>query len=541
MLSVLYNVWVSLVGAVASLFVMFLTDWITAILTLAVGIALFMYVKYKQPEINWGSTLHGQSYLIALKSSLDLVKVPENVKNYRPQILVLSGNPCFRPPLVHFANNITSGSSFLACANIVKGRLNHKTRQAIINRTYKWFEIHKVRSFYTLVDAKNLAEGSRYLFQFVGLGNLRPNMVLLGYKSDWRDCDREDVRVYFNTLHEALNFYLGIAILRVPNGLDYSDVLADETKPPQAQPSVVVDIQITPPSPIVNIAKTNLFENGSNITNDHKEEDIDDDDDDEKLEVEEEVDEEEEEEQEEEIAKVKQIRKSHHSIIYKGIDGAEIDQSVIQNLNRFKEKQPKGTIDVWWLYDDGGLTLLLPYILAKKSQWSKCKLRVIALANRKNELDVEHRKMINLLAKFRIDVKDVIILPEVAKRAEQKTRDEFEEMISKFRVKEVDEEKRGLWITDEELSSRKEKTNRHLRIRELLLEHSKEASLIDPPNAKNKQSQCPIIYGLVGNLNERHATILIGKRKPTIRSYFLLIENQVFFLRSSRFEEYFVL
>ncbi|RXG73339.1 hypothetical protein Avbf_06256 [Armadillidium vulgare] len=86
--------------------------------------------------------------------------------------------------------------------------------------------------------------------------------------------------------------------------------------------------------------------------------------------------------------------------------------------------------------------------------------------------------MINLLAKFRIDVKDVIILPEVAKRAEQKTRDEFEEMISKFRVKEVDEEKKGLWITDEELSSRKEKTNRHLRIRELLLEHSKEASLI---------------------------------------------------------------
>jgi hypothetical protein len=26
----------------------------------------------------------------------------------------------------------------------------------------------------------------------------------------------------------------------------------------------------------------------------------------------------------------------------------------------------KGTIDVWWLYDDGGLTLLLPYILTTR-------------------------------------------------------------------------------------------------------------------------------------------------------------------------------
>ena len=25
-----------------------------------------------------------------------------------------------------------------------------------------------------------------------------------------------------------------------------------------------------------------------------------------------------------------------------------------------------GTIDVWWLYDDGGLTLLLPYILTTR-------------------------------------------------------------------------------------------------------------------------------------------------------------------------------
>ena len=54
--------------------------------------------------------------------------------------------------------------------------------------------------------------------------------------------------------------------------------------------------------------------------------------------------------------------------------------------------QFQGTIDVWWLYDDGGLTLLIPYILNLRSQWSSCKLRVFALANRKDELDMEQRR-----------------------------------------------------------------------------------------------------------------------------------------------------
>ena len=51
-----------------------------------------------------------------------------------------------------------------------------------------------------------------------------------------------------------------------------------------------------------------------------------------------------------------------------------------------------GNIDVWWLYDDGGLTLLLPYILTTRAQFADCSMRVFALANRRDELDRETRK-----------------------------------------------------------------------------------------------------------------------------------------------------
>ncbi len=37
-----------------------------------------------------------------------------------------------------------------------------------------------------------------------------------------------------------------------------------------------------------------------------------------------------------------------------------------------------GTIDVWWLYDDGGLTLLLPYILTTRHGYIYFFLKILS-------------------------------------------------------------------------------------------------------------------------------------------------------------------
>lgn len=60
----------------------------------------------------------------------------------------------------------------------------------------------------------------------------------------------------------------------------------------------------------------------------------------------------------------------------------------------FHIRQPKGTIDVWWLYDDGGLTMLIPYIISMRSSWSACKIRVFALTNHRLDLNVEQQKLV---------------------------------------------------------------------------------------------------------------------------------------------------
>lgn len=112
----------------------------------------------------------------------------------------------------------------------------------------------------------------------------------------------------------------------------------------------------------------------------------------------------------------------------------DLPKEVISQMFQFQKKQKRGgTIDVWWLYDDGGLTLLLPYIISTRRSWSNCKLRVFALANKRDELEFEHRNMASLLAKFRIDYSDLQVVADITNKPSDGTQQFFESLIADFR------------------------------------------------------------------------------------------------------------
>lgn len=83
---------------------------------------------------------------------------------------------------------------------------------------------------------------------------------------------------------------------------------------------------------------------------------------------------------------------SKDAIVYSTQGGSRVPKETLDAIGIFHNQQTKGTIDVWWLYDDGGLTMLIPYIISMRSTWSNCKIRVFALTNHKMELEVEERK-----------------------------------------------------------------------------------------------------------------------------------------------------
>jgi solute carrier family 12 sodium/potassium/chloride transporter 2 len=75
---------------------MFLMDWTTALITLAIVCILYFYISYRKPEANWGSSTQAQQFVTALKNVQTLNDLPEHVKNYRPKILVFTGIPAHR-------------------------------------------------------------------------------------------------------------------------------------------------------------------------------------------------------------------------------------------------------------------------------------------------------------------------------------------------------------------------------------------------------------------------------------------------------------
>uniref|UniRef100_A0A8C5H776 Solute carrier family 12 member 7-like n=1 Tax=Gouania willdenowi TaxID=441366 RepID=A0A8C5H776_GOUWI len=56
---------------------------------------------------------------------------------------------------------------------------------------------------------------------------------------------------------------------------------------------------------------------------------------------------------------------------------------VAKNVDSFPNNQDRlgeGTIDVWWVVHDGGMLMLLPFLLRQHKVWKKCKMRIFTVA-----------------------------------------------------------------------------------------------------------------------------------------------------------------
>ncbi|CAH0553671.1 unnamed protein product [Brassicogethes aeneus] len=453
-----YNTWLSLFGFILCVVIMFLINWQSSLITFIVILGLYLLVVYRKPDVNWGSSTQAQTYKTALTTAHRLINIGEHVKNYKPQIIVLCGMPQARPPLVDLANLITKNNSLLVIGDVVKDRLSHRIRTTRNNNVYSYLRSIKVKAFYTLIDNMKFEVGAKALLQTTGIGKLSPNVLMMGYKNDWVTCNRDDLVSYFNVLHAALDHRVSVAILRLPNGLDYSKITQDQDDQGisigEANVPANLEMRTSASSnmmradsnqslPNVGVASVDLPSKNSIYDKNNK---------------------------------LKLKTKTKDPEILSCDSDCKLSGISIDNMMVFRKKQNKGNIDVWWLYDDGGLTMLLPYIISTRQDWSSCKLRVFALANNKNELATEEKNMAHLLSKFRLNYSSLKMV-SLSDKPQDKTIYWFDNLLKDF--KNNDETKENdCKVSDRELNHLQEKTHRQLRLRELLLEHSNEANLI---------------------------------------------------------------
>ncbi|CAH4022246.1 unnamed protein product [Pieris brassicae] len=328
----------------------------------------------------------------------------------------------------------------------------------------EWLHTRKERGFYVVVDGCSLEDGLRNLIQCSGLGRVSPNIMLIGYKNNWQKAPFNKVKTYvkliqilmllgcinLNSLttrrndnvilvyHDhriAFDQQLAVAILRVP--LTVPPRNATQVKHQNSQTSLQDEIH----TQVLTIMNA-----------------------DSDIEIVIKVDEPDEDNAgesspppEEQQHITEQQRQRH------GKSG----------VFRPLELNEENNLDSWWLYDDGGLNVLLSYIIAIRG-FHAMPLRIFALARTCHRIEEAEAGMEALLHKFRVEFSCLKMIKGLYDPPQSETKEMFNMMIERFRT-DVESD---VLITNEELERLNQKTDRYLRLRELVIENSSNASLI---------------------------------------------------------------
>lgn len=181
----------SLLGAIGCLVVMFLIDWKWAIVSIALMGVLHLAIARQEIEARWGNVKSG---LLFERTRSNLLKLEEELhhpKNWRPNILALSGAGWDRPHLAVYGHWFTSGHGILSLGQVIQGEIEDRVeRRANQERIlHNFIREQQLEAFPAVVVAPYLSVGVESLVQCQGLGALRPNTVLLGWPTD---TDRSD-------------------------------------------------------------------------------------------------------------------------------------------------------------------------------------------------------------------------------------------------------------------------------------------------------------------------------------------------------------
>uniref|UniRef100_A0A914E877 Uncharacterized protein n=1 Tax=Acrobeloides nanus TaxID=290746 RepID=A0A914E877_9BILA len=476
-----YNMWVSLFGALLCVNVMFIISWLMALLTFFFFSLLFFYISRRKPDVNWGSSTQAHNYRNALQGVIKLDHTDEHVKNYRPQILVLTGHPAARPSLVDFFYNITKGKSLMICGYILPYPPSNSVFATInqLNETVReWLKRRNVKSLFDCTADPSLRSGVQSMLQLSGIGKLRPNILAMGYKNDWANKGENglaELNNYFGVIQDAFDNNMGVAILRNSSGgFDYSDAMINEQDSLTGSPGKTLTVPGTTREGLTGKrrAASDLIEKVGEIA----EEAARSPDEQPPLSI---LNEYMEGEHESEDFKNEE-KDEKRRLAPNGPSNQKTEKAMLASINRFQQKVKGAIIDVWWLYDDGGLALLVPYLLSQpKSYLENANLRVFTISTSVSGMEQEKRNMAALLSKFRIGFSDVTVISDIAREPQRETLDEFSDLVRPFRRKttEGEECEDGL-ISDAEWSAQRNKGKRQLRIAELLRSHSTDANLI---------------------------------------------------------------
>ncbi|XP_073098704.1 cation-chloride cotransporter 1 isoform X3 [Elaeis guineensis] len=202
----------SLLGASLCIVIMFLISWTFTVVSLALASLIYYYVSLKGKAGDWGDGFKSAYFQLALRSLRSLGANQVHPKNWYPIPLIFcrpwgklpENVPC-HPKLADFANCMKKkGRGMSIFVSIIDGDYHELAEDAktACRQLSTYIDYKRCEGVAEIIVAPNMSDGFRGIVQTMGLGNLKPNIIVMRYPEIWR---RENLTQIPSTFVSIIN------------------------------------------------------------------------------------------------------------------------------------------------------------------------------------------------------------------------------------------------------------------------------------------------------------------------------------------------
>lgn len=177
--------YVSILGALGCYGAMALINPIATVAAILISYGIYFYLRRRTLQHTWGDVRSGIWFTLARFALLNLEKQEQHIRNWRPNILVFTGQPHNRERLVEVADWLSQGKGIVTFFQLLVGDIDqiagHGLRDTARKAIHGYIQERQMDAFAAVEVVNDFQHGAATVVQAHGLGAMEPNAVLLGW------------------------------------------------------------------------------------------------------------------------------------------------------------------------------------------------------------------------------------------------------------------------------------------------------------------------------------------------------------------------
>ena len=176
---------ISMLGAIGCYGAMFLISPVATIIAIVITYGVFFALERRQVQRTWGDVKSGIWTAIARYALLQMETERPSTKNWRPNLIVFTGQPHNREQLVAVADWLSLGQGIVTFFQLIIGDVeklvSKNLRETARRQIRSYIQDHGMTAFAEAEVVSDFKQAAVTLAQAHGIGNLAPNSILLGW------------------------------------------------------------------------------------------------------------------------------------------------------------------------------------------------------------------------------------------------------------------------------------------------------------------------------------------------------------------------